>query len=540
MNLHRMRRTFTGVLVLVGLGAIDPAQGAASARELLPEEVSAAAQTWVRLVTADARPDAVVESVEQYPERGDVLVYIVRLSGGGYCLCGPNDQLLPVSYYSPHGIFDRHNTDQAGMLGLVAGVTRRQREWTRAGQPDLEARAARLAERVEFWRDLIAGRRPARMDRSDRYEDPMMMVLGLTALWDQHSPYNDQTPILTPDTDEHTVVGCVATAAAQIMYFWKWPPIGDGSREWPYDFRYSDAWLQAPLSFDPGIHDNGWATDRLRWTSEYGGRLKVHGYWDWSVRRERALEPAYVDSAENETYRATLQTLYDNLTPGVAQQAANFGGTLYTWSDLMDDHEDPPDSPGDAEVAEICFHLGVSMSMEWGVYGSSATMDNGVFGATRHFGYDFDARVEPSDAEGITTEIQWLRPVWMAGSGHSFVAFGYNAATDPDRQFRINNGWGYVGGDDGWYSIDESWPDGQVYVEYLAPQQFVGFVGNEGSGDGTPDDPYGGIEEALADVTDGTTIIFRAASDNTFAAPTLIVDRPLTLRGKDVTLRRAY
>jgi len=128
----------------------------------------------------------------------------------------------------------------------------------------------------------------------------------------------------------------------------------------------------------------------------------------------------------------------------------------------------------------------------------------------------------------------------MAGSGHSFVAFGYNAATDPDRQFRINNGWGYVGGDEVWYSIDGSWPEGQVYVGDFAPQQFVDFVAGGETGDGSPGDPFGGIEEALASVTDGTTIIFKAASDNTFAAPTLIVDRPMTLRGKDVTLRRAY
>ena len=38
--------------------------------------------------------------------------------------------------------------------------------------------------------------------------------------WDQSSPYNDLCPL---DGDTHSLTGCVATAMAQLMYFWKYP-----------------------------------------------------------------------------------------------------------------------------------------------------------------------------------------------------------------------------------------------------------------------------------------------------------------------------
>ena len=42
--------------------------------------------------------------------------------------------------------------------------------------------------------------------------------------------------------------------------------------------------------------------------------------------------------------------------------------------------------------------------------------------------------------------------------------------------------------------------------------------------------------EALAEALDYTTLIFQAGSINTFSAGTLIIDRPLILKGYNVTI----
>ena len=45
------------------------------------------------------------------------------------------------------------------------------------------------------------------------------------------------------------------------------------------------------------------------------------------------------------------------------------------------------------------------------------------------------------------------------------------------------------------------------------------------------------IEQALANVSDGTTLIFKAGSNNTFGAPSLTLNRPLILKGVNATIR---
>jgi PKD repeat protein len=54
----------------------------------------------------------------------------------------------------------------------------------------------------------------------------------LTSVWDQGDPFNRLCPI---GSSGRCPVGCVATAAAQIMAFWQWPPQGTGSHSYWWD-----------------------------------------------------------------------------------------------------------------------------------------------------------------------------------------------------------------------------------------------------------------------------------------------------------------
>lgn len=61
------------------------------------------------------------------------------------------------------------------------------------------------------------------------------VVPMLTSTWGQGTPYNNLTPVYPGDNgDEHYVVGCVATAAAQILRYHKYPEKGHGSRTYRF------------------------------------------------------------------------------------------------------------------------------------------------------------------------------------------------------------------------------------------------------------------------------------------------------------------
>jgi len=152
-------------------------------------------------------------------------------------------------------------------------------------------------------------------------------------------------------------------------------------------------------------------------------------------------------------------------------------------------------------------------------------------------------------------ELQWLRPFQMRGDddhngGHAWVVYGYNKLPNTT-QFKMNMGWGGEG--DNWYSCDlidcldgnsdpgsdgvPDFADDQMVLLWIAPRDGVRFVGGDVPGDGSPLQPYEDIEEAMGSAADGSTLIFRAGSENTFSADTLVITRPFTLRGEDVTVR---
>lgn len=54
----------------------------------------------------------------------------------------------------------------------------------------------------------------------------------LASTWNQPNPYNQECPLSSSGC--RTIVGCVATAASQIMKYWKYPSAGQGSKSYTW------------------------------------------------------------------------------------------------------------------------------------------------------------------------------------------------------------------------------------------------------------------------------------------------------------------
>jgi len=502
------------------------------------QEVRAAVETWVRYVTADARPDAVVEWMEPYRVNGETVAYIAHLKDGGFCITGADALLLPVYFYSPRGTYDAENPGLQYILWEIGARLEHIRQDLAAKGPTVQQYQDELSERAAYWQDLIAGRVPARMESQAASAEPVMVQLDLTSQWHQGSPYNDQTPTLPGGSGNHTRVGCVATAMAQIMYYWKWPQTGVGNVSVTYKWWSRTNWDSEPLDIDPNIPAR--FAGRLRWIRVVGGNeLQMNGDWDHSV----------LTSAQNitntRTYSEALHNLWNRFPPpSSTNHSANLGFATYNWDILQDTHGSSP-GLGDVEVAELSYHAGLAAKMNYGIWASGAERKNMVKALETNFRFDQDATLGTRDINIMTEEIQWFRPIAFAGrdsptTGHVWVISGYNKGTDP-WQFWMNLGWGGINNSNGWFSYDgvpENFNDDQQHVTRIAPLNVVRFVGASDSGDGTPDNPYRHIEEAITKAPGGATLIFKAGSDNTFSASTLTINRPFTLKGTDITIRK--
>jgi hypothetical protein len=510
---------------------------------LTESEVQNAVETWVRYITADARPDAVVERMEPYRVNDETVAYVAHLEGSGFCLCGANYLVLPVYLYSPDGTFDPQNPDYQYILWEIDSRLQSLRKALQVEDADLLPYQDALSSRAAFWHDLVAGVIPE--DNEGQVlplAAPASMELALTSQWHQGSPYNDRCPELPPGSGTHTVVGCVATAMSQIMYYWSWPNTGTSSHSVTYYYRWRTNWDEEPLATNPrpdwGTTYWSWGSGRLEWTSASGGRLRMTGNWDSSV-----YNSAYNISKDG-SYRSALAALWGRLTLSSTNHSANFGATTYNWSILQDVHTDPPDT-GDAEVAELCHHAGIAVDMDYGVSGSAASTGKVPGALENYFRYDPDGTYATVNAATMREEIQWLRPLEIrgcrtedqGGGCHAWVSYGYNQSTS---QFLMNMGWG-PGTNHVWYTLDSvnlQFTLYQYHATRLAPLNVVKFVGAGNPGDGSPDDPYQDIAEAVIEAPNGATLIFKAGSTNTFSTGPLVIDRPLTLKGYNVTITK--
>jgi hypothetical protein len=75
----------------------------------------------------------------------------------------------------------------------------------------------------------------------------------LTTSWYQGSPYNNFCPM---GDGGHCVVGCVATAAAQIMKYWNWPPSGTGSHSYTWNGDSSCGGSTPPQTLSANFSDS--------------------------------------------------------------------------------------------------------------------------------------------------------------------------------------------------------------------------------------------------------------------------------------------
>lgn len=127
---------------------------------------------------------------------------------------------LGASATSNQAAYYVFNADREGYV-VVAGDDRAPAVlgYSEKGHFDIQAIPEAMQELLESY--------SAQMDALDQGARVAAHLSGARAItplvkaqWSQNSPYNILLPFIN---GKHAYVGCVATAMAQVMYYWKWP-----------------------------------------------------------------------------------------------------------------------------------------------------------------------------------------------------------------------------------------------------------------------------------------------------------------------------
>lgn len=146
--------------------------------------------------------------------RGESCYYVFN-GESGFIIMSADDFYRPIIGYSENGKFDINNVPPALQYYLDGIVSARSvnRTSQNAAAPDVAA----------DWKMLEkTGRLVSR--HGGRGVDYLVQTQ-----WDQSYPYNYYCPEDPDGSHGHTYVGCLATAMAQLVAFWKYPEHGNGS-----------------------------------------------------------------------------------------------------------------------------------------------------------------------------------------------------------------------------------------------------------------------------------------------------------------------
>jgi len=238
------------VFVLAALMTLVFAFGA-WAGPVEPSDALKVAENWIDYVVKNdgswgTYKTAEAAKIEPFFVEGELVGFVIDVSPMGFVLVPADDQLPPVKAYSTDSIF---NQDAKGFaewvgeeLGEIIMVLRSESSKKPVFTPVNAANWRRLRDAVRSESAPSVAALPA----------PFLT----TTNWDQGDPYNRFCPEWNGNI---CPVGCVATATAQVMRYWSWPPQGTGSHSYTSqthrfqltaDFNHAYNWSDMPDSLN--------------------------------------------------------------------------------------------------------------------------------------------------------------------------------------------------------------------------------------------------------------------------------------------------
>ena len=168
-------------------------------------------------------PTAYVDEVLEFKRDDRLLGYYCRVIPNGFVIVSLLKELAPVKAYSSATDLDP-NFDE-GMTDLLKSCMERILNQAEDRLGPLDSVSSEDLGNVlgttnrRAWIEIEQG-----VDMNYQEGDTLV-----DSNWHQGDPYNFYCPAPPPGddcTDPRCLVGCVATAAAQIMKYWNWPPYG--------------------------------------------------------------------------------------------------------------------------------------------------------------------------------------------------------------------------------------------------------------------------------------------------------------------------
>lgn len=170
--------------------------------------------------------------------------YVFNNGNEGFVIVSADDRCTPIIGYSMNGSYDECRLP-TNMAAWMEGCAKEIEAGIRDHAP----------ENLTFkklWNELLSAAPTTLSPKSDTFL--------LTSTWEQGYGYNEYCPVMD---GYHVVVGCVATAMAQIIRYYQYPTRGFGQKMYVHE-----AYGQLGVDFDTTDYDYSLMPDELWYGSD--------------------------------------------------------------------------------------------------------------------------------------------------------------------------------------------------------------------------------------------------------------------------------
>lgn len=268
-----MKKVLTFTLLAAAVLSISQAAWSSTAT---PAEMQRVCDNWLVQITYEkgawaGSQNPVIIGSHDITVGDTVLARWYDISPRGYVLISALKEMTPVKAYSDES--NLTDLQEGGFISLVRETSSDLfRRYVQA-YGSLNATQPATGEAIfgrgqsGKWDELTVSSEAYRANlNSARRQALLEAGPMLTSSWHQGTPYNNFCPM---GYNGRSVVGCVATAAAQILRFWQWPATGYGSHSYYWgpnhwcgpaypegllsaDFNHPYDWANMPDSCDLG------------------------------------------------------------------------------------------------------------------------------------------------------------------------------------------------------------------------------------------------------------------------------------------------
>ncbi len=163
-----------------------------------------------------------INRILEEKENGVTVFYVVVFSGKGFALISADDAVKPILGYSFESDWDENNHAPAFEFFILE-------RFRKQIYAVMQAKQAPEPETMIEWQYYS---KPVTSFQPKNIESLVPLV---KTIWGQGKYYNTLCPADTAGPDDHALVGCVATAMAQVLNYWQHPWHGTGSHSYTPD-----------------------------------------------------------------------------------------------------------------------------------------------------------------------------------------------------------------------------------------------------------------------------------------------------------------